>query len=63
MKLEPGSNLEFATKYQKVFYADSFTVTPDSLLREFSNLYNQLDIDKWRQKASAYESTPYTFAV
>ncbi len=63
LKLEPGANWEFATQHQKVFYADSFTVTPDSLLREFSNLYNQLDTDKWRQKASAYESTPYTFAI
>ncbi|MFC1986964.1 hypothetical protein ACFLVH_00210 [Chloroflexota bacterium] len=63
MKLEPGSNLGFATQHQKVFYADSFITTPDSLLREFSNLYNQLDIDKWRQKASAYESIPYTFAT
>ncbi len=62
-KLEPGANWEFATQYQKAFYDSSFTVTPDSLLREFSNLYNQLDIDKWRQKASAYESTPYTFAT
>ncbi|MFX1298103.1 MAG: hypothetical protein ACFFD2_25035, partial [Promethearchaeota archaeon] len=45
-KLKPDSNWEFATKYQKVFYASSFTITPDSLLREFSNLYYKLDIDE-----------------
>jgi hypothetical protein len=62
-KLKPDSNYEFATKLQKVFYASSFIVTADSLLREFSNLYNQLDIDKWRKKASESKSTPYTFAI
>ncbi len=59
-KLEPDSNYEFATKLQKVFYASSFIVTADSLLKEFSNLYNQLDKDKWREKASAYKPIPYT---
>ena len=63
LKLEPGANWEFATQYQKVFYADSFTVTPDSLLREFSNLYHQLDIEQWRKKAAEAKSTPYTFAI
>ena len=61
LKLESGSNLEFATQYQKVFYA-SFTMTPHSLLEEFSKLYNQLDIEKWQEKASAYKTIPYTFA-
>lgn len=59
--LKPGSNLEFATQYQKVFYT-AFIITPHSLLREFSNLYNQLDTDKWHEKVSAYKSTLYTFA-
>ena len=62
LKLEPGSNWKFATQYQKVFYSD-FEVTPHSLLEEFSSLYNQLDTDKWQEKASACESTPYTFAI
>ena len=63
MKLELGSTYEFATEYQKFFYEASFIVTPDTLLEEFSKLYNQLDIAKWQEKASAYESTPYTFAI
>ncbi|MFC2071647.1 hypothetical protein ACFLUU_02880 [Chloroflexota bacterium] len=61
--LEPDTNYEFATEHQKAFYASSFVITPDSLLREFSNLYNQLDTDKWRKKASESKSTPYTFAI
>lgn len=62
LKLEHGANFEFATQYQKVLYSD-FKITKQSLLEEFSGLYNQLDTGKWREKASAYDSTPYTFAV
>lgn len=56
---EPDCNFEFATQYQKL-YPRSFIITPESLLEEFSNLYKQLDINKWRGKASAYKSTLYS---
>ncbi len=62
-ELEPDTNYKFATEHQKAFYASSFIITSDSLLREFSNLYNQLDIDKWRKKTSEVRSTAYTFAI
>ncbi|MDY6833749.1 MAG: hypothetical protein SVY53_02990 [Chloroflexota bacterium] len=58
--LNPGANWDFATQYQKQRYTD-FNITPDSLLNEFTALYSQLDIDEWQRKASAYQSTPYTF--
>ena len=58
--LKPGSNWEFATPYQKQLYT-SFTITPDSLLSEFSDLYSQLDVEEWHKKALAYQSIPYTF--
>ena len=60
--LKPGSTWEFATQYQKVFYT-SFIITPHSLLEEFSSLYNQLDIDRWHKKASAFTCHPYSFAT
>ena len=59
--LKPDCNFEFATQYQKVF-STLFIITPHSLLGEFSNLYNQLDVDQWRKKASAYKTIRYTFA-
>lgn len=63
LKLKLDSNFEFATQYQKAYYASSFIVTSESLLSEFSNLYNQLDIDKWRKKASAYKVNHYSFPI
>ena len=59
--LKPGATWEFATPYQKVFYT-SLAITPQSLLEEFSVLYNRLDIDKWREKASTDEATLLSFA-
>lgn len=62
MGLELGySKFEFATEHQKIFHA-SFVITPDSLLSEFSNLYNQLDVNQFRKKASAYKSPLYSYA-
>ncbi len=43
LKLKAGSNFEFATRHQKVFSDSSFTITPESLLKEFTDLYQQLD--------------------
>ena len=59
MGLEPGGNFGFATQHQKLFYT-SFIITSDSLLKEFSDLYGQLDIDRWHKEASAYKSTLYS---
>lgn len=44
------SNFAFATPYQRVYYAESFTITPQSLLKEFSSLYYQLSTEKWQEK-------------
>lgn len=63
MRLKPGfSKWEFAIEHQNIFHT-SFVITPHSLLREFSNLYNQLDVEQYRKKASSYKSTLYTFAT
>ncbi|MFC1987019.1 hypothetical protein ACFLVH_00485 [Chloroflexota bacterium] len=48
-ELEPNTNYEFATEHQKAFYASSFTITSESLMLEFSNVYNQLAIDEWHK--------------
>lgn len=59
--LEPNfPKWEFAVEHQKVFHT-SFVITSDSLLKEFSNLYNRLDAKEWHKKASSYEQLPYSF--
>ncbi len=58
---KPDSKYVFATTNQKVFNT-SGGIVPETLLKEFSDLYNHLDTKGWLNNASADYPLPATFA-
>lgn len=58
IRAESNGNLAFATDYQK-YFPDFFRVTPQSLLKEFAELYDRIDKDAWRKKAAKNEDVSH----
>lgn len=52
----------FHVKYQKTYFS-TFLITPDSLFREFSELYSQLDIEQWRKKDVMFKRPLLSYAT
>lgn len=58
--IEIGSTWSFATEKQKLFY-DTFEITPESLMEEFSKLYENIDKDAWGSESSKYKKQQYFY--
>lgn len=53
MGLEQDAIWNFSTKEQRLFW-DTFEITSESIMKEFSALYGSLDVEAWRGRAAKH---------